>query len=316
MHTTWITGGKGFAMVGRSLLNAVAGFALLFCCNVVEAQQLFELRIPGSDVRSTARLDQRQLIVSNNGEESAYQRDPEFDVEGYIAFSSRTIGKVVRWPTTNQGSFQIRDLNNPDVPFRHSQMLIVALQNDQGVGATIQLDLKNGLAEREEIGPDTSLQPRFLKFSADGRVLTIAADVFGGSSSGAILYWDMLEQRWLKVVTDFNSAVVSHDFTIAHISQQGEAVLQPNRDVGPRTLDTNVNEFGGVEQIMFSGDGQSLLVASRSFVHLFNVVQPEQKKLFPVDGTQTMAILRTERPWRWAGRMATTEGWKPGMALD
>jgi hypothetical protein len=207
-----ITGGRGETMAERRVLRLGPWLVLLLCWKSAVAQQSFELAIPGSDIRSSARLTEQYLSVISRGSETTYQRDFQFDIDGYIGFSNSTIGKALRWPTSNQGSLQIAELTGEVVRFRQSQMLIEAAPNNPGGGASIEpirLDLKQGLAQRQEITQQTSVQPRFLTFSSDGQALMIAADVFGASYQGALLVWDLRAGQWIDTFTGFKNAVVS-----------------------------------------------------------------------------------------------------------
>jgi hypothetical protein len=101
---------------------------------------------------------------------------------------------------------------------------------------------------------------------------------------------------------------------VVHITEEGEAVLQPVGDVAPVTLNTNAKELGAINKVIFSRDGGSLLAASQNFVHLFNVDQPQISSTFRIDGQQAMAVhpngtmMALGRPYVNGGRMEPGDG--------
>jgi len=113
-------------MFRRHRMRVGIGFVLLLICCPADAQERFDLSVPGSETHSIAELSDAILKIVDRGTTYTYERDKRYDVPGYVGYSSRPLRQAVRWPTTNQGSFQIGAIDGFNVRFRQSMMQIAA----------------------------------------------------------------------------------------------------------------------------------------------------------------------------------------------
>ena len=98
---------------------------LLLSGTSADAQERFELFIPGSQVRSTAERTAGTLNISNAGTTHTYNRDAQFDAAGYSAYSSAALRRVIRWPTAGQGNLRIGTITGLGaITFQPSKMQV------------------------------------------------------------------------------------------------------------------------------------------------------------------------------------------------
>jgi hypothetical protein len=118
-----------------SILFFVVWFAIYFESASFAFQQpqgTFELKVPGMNVSSIASLRDTELTIrDSSGKQTNYQRNPRYDTpdQQWIAFSSREAQQVIRWPRSNTGSMQIGTLQQGQIQFTPSKMLIQSLGN-------------------------------------------------------------------------------------------------------------------------------------------------------------------------------------------
>lgn len=101
-----------------------------------EAQQVFELRAPGSNNPSMVNLTLRELFVRDAaGQITVYTRLTRYDTPDgkYIAYGSREAQRVIQWPTSNAGNMRIGTLRNGQMEFNPSRMTVHAAAADSGL---------------------------------------------------------------------------------------------------------------------------------------------------------------------------------------
>jgi hypothetical protein len=94
------------------------------------AQQQYRLSSPQSGANVDAALTNESLQVTDaQGKVTVYIRDARFDsADGlWLAFYSRSLNQVIRWPQNNTGNVQIGDMVGGEAVYRASQMVISAL---------------------------------------------------------------------------------------------------------------------------------------------------------------------------------------------
>lgn len=112
----------------RKFARACALLAILLGLDRASAQQQFDLRVPDTDVRSTAELTERSVtIIDDTGQRFVYTRRPELDsVDGsYRGFLNSKLRRAIRWPADGRGAFHIGTVSAAgQITYRKSQMLI------------------------------------------------------------------------------------------------------------------------------------------------------------------------------------------------
>lgn len=108
---------------------ALAIVAIVFSLPVyAEAQDVYHLVVPGTNVVSVARRSAAELEIQTQvGERVLYSRDPAFDsADGrFIAYRSTAARQVIRWPKSDRGNMEIAAWTPVSIAqFRASQMTI------------------------------------------------------------------------------------------------------------------------------------------------------------------------------------------------
>lgn len=115
----------------------VAACLCLFTSSAAaQAQQVFELRAPGSNNPSMANLTARELFVRDAaGQTTVYTRLTRYDTQDgtYIAYGSREAQRVIQWPTSNAGNMRIGTLRNGQMEFNPSRMTVHAAAANPGL---------------------------------------------------------------------------------------------------------------------------------------------------------------------------------------
>ncbi len=113
------------------MVMAIRNLVLCWLCvglhQNVQAQQGFQLQVPGSNVSSRAEMrGQSLLITDQNGGVSRYHRDARFDSDDqrFIGFYDNQTQQVLQWPITNQGNFRIGRASAGGWIYTTSQMVI------------------------------------------------------------------------------------------------------------------------------------------------------------------------------------------------
>lgn len=141
--------------------------AWLVSASIASAQQVYELRVPGTATRSTARLSPRELAIVHQGRTTIYLRDPRFDVGVDRGYYNADLGQAIQWPARGQGPFAIGDVRGGRVAFRQSQMEIIPLADPVRVGRVPvdrvpvdRLPVERGVDGRHyyELAPPESLE--------------------------------------------------------------------------------------------------------------------------------------------------------------
>jgi len=97
------------------------------------AQQRFQLAVPGTNVRSDARIDALRLRITDAlGQSFTYTRTPQLDSEDgrFLGYFNETLGRAVRWPVDGRGPMQLGDVRDDRVDFRDSRMHVFASNVD------------------------------------------------------------------------------------------------------------------------------------------------------------------------------------------
>jgi len=108
-------------------VGAVLAWLPSLACSLVGAQELFELAVPGSAVRSQAELTAEALIIRDaEGNVFRYARAPGYDASdgSFVGFTNADLGKIIRWPARGQGAMQLGERAAGQVVFRESQMRV------------------------------------------------------------------------------------------------------------------------------------------------------------------------------------------------
>jgi hypothetical protein len=143
------------AQIAHSALLMVCCLAFLpsngFC--QFDETQTFELRAPGLDKPSVARLSDSELVIRDpSGNTTIYKRLSRYDTEdgAWIGYSSKEAKQVIRWPTSARGPMQIGTLRNGRIEFTTSRMNVHA--NEVGLGA-------DGMPRQfQDVLPDTGIE--------------------------------------------------------------------------------------------------------------------------------------------------------------
>ena len=99
---------------------------LLTLCAIGNAASRYELRIPGTSRTTEAKFDHGELVIGTTSV-VRYFRAPQYDGQGYRGFQSYQDTRLIRWPVTNQGHFEIGNRQFGYVSFRTSQMAITPI---------------------------------------------------------------------------------------------------------------------------------------------------------------------------------------------
>ena len=101
---------------------------LLTLCTIGNAASRYELRIPGTNRKTEARFDHGELIIGTTSQ-VRYFRAPQYDGQGYRGFQSYQDARLIRWPLSNRGHFEIGNRQYGFVSFRTSQMAITPISS-------------------------------------------------------------------------------------------------------------------------------------------------------------------------------------------
>ena len=105
----------------------LVSFVTCMSAVVAEGQDRFRLEVPGADVTAEVMLDERELVVVDQaGKVSRYSREPQLDSidRAWIAYYSRSINQVIRWPANHSGNLQLGEFIGGTAQYRASQMII------------------------------------------------------------------------------------------------------------------------------------------------------------------------------------------------
>lgn len=122
-------------MSGRLAGWFAHGLLLLLLPRTATAQDRFELSAPQLGQVSQAVLTGEALQVTNSqGIVTNYRRDSRYDSSDgrWLAYYSRRVNQILRWPVSNTGPMQLGQLRGGSVEYRNSRMTIRALGGVSG----------------------------------------------------------------------------------------------------------------------------------------------------------------------------------------